>query len=101
MAEITFKKDSNDKRSFNLAAYKNDTEKIFENKTQKYCPQNKEENLRKWSHFNRSSLRCNLCLNEKLEIGLFKGNNILNRTNFKMQTCKQTYSLATRCQTLN
>ena len=32
MAEITFKKDSNDKRSFNLAAYKNDTEKIFENK---------------------------------------------------------------------
>ena len=31
-AEITFKKDSNDKRSFNLAAYKNDTEKIFENK---------------------------------------------------------------------
>ena len=28
----------------------------------------------------RSSLRCNLCLNEKLEIALFKGSNINRRT---------------------
>ena len=44
--------------------------------------------------FNRSSLRCNLCLNEKLEVALFKGNNILNRRT-ELISHKQTHSLAT------
>ena len=35
--------------------------------------------LKNCSGFNRSSLRCNLRLNEKLKIALFKGNNILDR----------------------
>ena len=38
----------------------------------------------------RSSLRCNLCLNEKLEIALFKGNNILNRRIEPISKCRHT-----------
>ena len=36
----------------------------------------------------RSPLRCNLCLNEKLEIALFKGNNILNRRIELISKCR-------------
>ena len=82
IAETTFKKRySNHKRSFNLSAYKNDTEllnKLWKIKRRNSVPQIKWKILRKCSYFNRSSLRCNLCLNEKPEIALFKGNDILN-----------------------
>ena len=80
--ETTFKKwHSNNKRSFNLAVYKNDAifSKEFWKIKQKFCLLIKSRILRKCSCFNQSSLRCNLCLNEKLEITLSKGNNILNR----------------------
>ena len=77
IAETTFKKRySNHKRSFNLAVYQNDTElskEFWKIKRRNSVPKIKWRILRKCSHFNRSSLRCNLCLNEKLEIALFKG----------------------------
>ena len=91
-AETTFKKRySNHKRSFNLPAYKNDTElskEFWKIKRRNSVPQIKWRILRKCSRFNRSSLRCNLCLNEKLEIALFKGNNILNRRTEPISKCR-------------
>ena len=92
IAETTFKKRySNHKRSFNLPAYKNDTElskEFWKIKRRNSVPQIKWRILRKCSRFNRSSLRCNLCLNEKLEIALFKGNNILNRRTELISKCR-------------
>ena len=74
IAETTFKKRySNLKKSFNLAAYKNDTElskEFWKIKRRNFVPKIKWRILRKRSRFNRSSLRCNLCLNEKLEIAI-------------------------------
>ena len=98
IAETTFKKRySNYKRSFNLPAHKNDTElskEFWKIKRRNSVPQTKSRILRKCLHFNCSSLRCNLCLNEKLEIALFKGNNIINRRT-ELISHKQTHSLAT------
>ena len=73
---------SNNKRSFNLAAYKNDTElsnEFRKIKRRNSVPQIKWRILKECSRVNRSSLRYNLCLNVKLEIALFKGNNVINR----------------------
>ena len=53
---------------------------IWKIKRRNSVPQIKWRILRKCSRFNRSSLRCNLCLNKKLEITLFKGNNILQKS---------------------
>ena len=76
IAETTFKKRySNHKRSFNLPEYKKDTElskEFWKIKRRNSVPNIKWRILRKCSRFNRSSVRCNLCLNEKLEIALFK-----------------------------
>ena len=97
IAETTFKKRySNHKRSFNLPAYKNDTElskEFWKIKRRNSVPQIKWRIMKKCSPFHRPSLRCNFCPNKKLEIALFKGNNILNRrtASFKMQTHKQTH----------
>ena len=91
-AEITFKKRySNHKRSFNLTVYKNDTElskEFWKIKRKNSVPKIKWRILKKCSRFNRSSLRCNLCLNEKLEIALFKGNNILNKRTELISKCR-------------
>ena len=92
IAETTFKKRySSHKRSFNLAVYNNDTElskEFWKIKRRNSVPEIKWRILRKSSRFHRSSLRCNLCLNEKLEIALFKGNNILNRRTELISKCK-------------
>ena len=65
-----------------LAAYKNDTElskEFWKIKRRNFVSKIKWRILRKCLRFNRLPLRCNPCLDEKLEIALFKGNNILNR----------------------
>ena len=83
IAETAFnKRYSNHKRSLNLAAYKNDTEPSKERwkiKRRNSVRLIKWRNLGKCLQSNRSSLRCNLCLKEKLEITSLKGSNILNR----------------------
>ena len=91
--ETTFKKRYSNHRSFNLPAYENDTElskEFWKIKRRNSVPQIKWRILRKCSHFNRSSLRCNLCLNEKLETALFKGNNIPNRRTVLISKCRHT-----------
>ena len=92
IVKTTFKKRySNHKRSFNLAAYKNDTElsnEFWKIKRRNSVPQLKWRILRKCSRFKRSSLGCKLCLNEKLEIALFKGNNTFNRRTKRISKCK-------------
>ena len=91
-AEITLKKkDCHHKRSVNLIAYKNDTElsKEFWNiKRRNPVLKIKWRILRKCSRFNCSWLRGNLCLNEKLQIALFKGSNILNRRTELISKCR-------------
>ena len=83
IAETIFKKRySNHKISFNLVGYKNDTElskEFWKIKLRNLVPRLKWRILKKCSRSNSSSLRCNLCLNEKPEIALFKENKILNR----------------------
>ena len=83
IAEIIFKKRyNNHKRSFNLAAYKNDaklSKEVWKIKLRNFVPKIKWRILRKCLRFNRSSLRCNICLNKKIEIALFKRNNILTK----------------------
>ena len=87
IAEITFKKIySNLRRSFNLAAYKNDTElskEFWKINRKNSVPQIKWRIVGKC--FSHSSLRCKL---EKLEIALFKGNNILNRRAELISKCR-------------
>ena len=82
---------SNHKISFNLAAHRHDTKfskEFWKIKCRNSVPKIKSRILRKSSRFNRSSLRCNLCLNEKLEIVLFKGSKILNRRTELISKCR-------------
>ena len=92
ITEATFKKRySNHKRSFNLPAYENDTEllkEFWKIKRRSSVPQIMWRILRKCSRFNRSALRCNLCLNKKLEIALLKENNILNKRADLISKCR-------------
>ena len=81
----------NHKRSFNLAAYKNDTElskEFWKIKRRNSVPKRKWRIMRQCSRFNRSSLRCNLYLNKKLEIALFNGKNILNKITELISKCR-------------
>ena len=91
IAETAFKKIySNPIRFFNLAAYKNDIElsnEFWTIKRRNSVPQIKWRILRGCSRVNRSSLRCNFCLSEKLEIALFKGNNVINRRKELISKC--------------
>ena len=89
-------KPCNLKRSSNLAAYKNDTElskEFWKIKGRNSVPQIMWRILRKCSRFHRSSLRCNLCLNEKPEIAWFKRNNILNNNEFFLYKYHITWNL--------
>ena len=92
-AETIFKKRySNHKRSFNLAACKNDTEfstKFWKIKLKNYVPQIKWRILRKCSRFKRASLGCSLYLNKKLEIALSKENNLLNKRTELISKCRR------------
>ena len=92
IAETTFKKRySNHKRSFNLAGYENDTElskDFWKRKRRNFLPKIKWRILRKCSRFNSSSLRCNLCLKEKLEIASFKENKIFDIRTELISKCR-------------
>ena len=75
IAETALKKRcTNHKRCFNLALYKNDTElsnEFWKIKRKNYAPLIEWRVLKECSRFNHLSLRCNLYLNEKLEIAFF------------------------------
>ena len=91
LAETTFKKRfANHKKSFNHERYKNETELSKEFWKQKHNNKNPKVTwriVRKCKPFSRSSLRCNLCLSEKLEIAMRK-NDLLNSRSELISKCR-------------
>ena len=91
ISEAPFKKRfANHKKSFNAAKYENETElskEYWKIKKTNFIPQLKWKIVRKCSPFNRASMKCNLCLSEKLEIALFKEDNLLNKRTELISKC--------------
>ena len=72
----------NDKKSFNHAKHKNDTElskEFWEIKKHNGTPKITWKLIRTCHSNNPNSSRCLLCLNEKYKIATYKGDNILNK----------------------
>ena len=88
----TFKKRySNHKKSFNHEKYENETELSKEHwkiKRKQFEPQVSWKILRRCSPFSRTSMKCNLCLTEKLEIALYRGKNMLNKKSELVSKCR-------------
>ena len=90
-AGTTFKKRfANHKKSFNCEKYENDTElsKAFWKMKRSYKnPKINWKILHKCKPVNRSSMRCNLCISEKLEIAL-RRENIINSRSELVSKCR-------------
>jgi predicted GIY-YIG superfamily endonuclease len=73
-AETTFKKRfANHKKSFNIEKYQNETElakEVWRLKRKNMSPCVSWETIRSCRPFNRAAKKCDLCLNEKLEIAM-------------------------------
>ena len=99
LSETAFKvRFSNHKKSFNIVNYKNDTElskEVWRIKESGDTPVITWEVVRRCLPYNLQSKRCSLCLNEKLEIAAYKGNNLLNKKNEVVSKCrhKNKYAL--------
>ena len=68
--------------SFRNEFYKNDTElskELWQIKMKNYTPKITWRIIRKCPPYNYNSRKCYLCLNEKLEIALYEGENLLNK----------------------
>ena len=82
-SETDFKRRfNNDTKSFNLEHYENDTELSKEYWTIKrnhFTPKVTWRITRKCAPFNTTKRKCDLCLNEKLEIASYKRDNLLNK----------------------
>ena len=68
--------------SFRNEFHKNDTElskELWQIKMKNYTPKITWRIIRKCPPNNYNSRRCYLCLNEKLEIALYEGKNLLNK----------------------
>ena len=89
-AETDFKhRFNNHAKSFNLEHYENDTELSKEYWTVKHkhlTPKVTWRIIRKWAPFNTAKRKCYLCLNEKLEIASYKGDNLLNKGSASVDT---------------
>ena len=89
-AETTFKlRHAN--QSFNINKYKNDTEilkEVWRIKAKNYTPKITWKIIRKCKSYNLSSNKCYLCLNEKLEIALYTGDNLLNKKSELISKCR-------------
>ena len=62
--------------------YKNDTEickELWKIMVKNYTPEKTWRIIRKCLLYNYNSRKCYLCLNEKLEIALYEGENLLNK----------------------
>ena len=73
---------SNHKKSLNLEKHKNDTQlsnKLWEIKALKEKPVLVWKIVRQYQPYNFNTKRCLLCLNEKLQIVICRGNNMLNK----------------------
>ena len=89
--ETTFKKRfSNHKKSFNLNEYKNETKlsnEIWRIKKSVYHPKVKREIVKKCVPYNPQTKHCLLFLNEKLEIAVYKEQDLLNKRNEIVSKC--------------
>jgi predicted GIY-YIG superfamily endonuclease len=92
LAETTFKKRySNHKKSFNAEKYSNETElskEVWELKNSNYTQAIKWRTIKQCAPFNRNTLKCNLCLSEKLTIALYPKENILNKRTELISKCR-------------
>ena len=100
LCETTFKtRYSNHKKSFVHIGYKKETElsnEIWRIKETGHQPFIRWEIVRKCSPYNPHTKRCLLCLNEKLEIASYTGNNLLNKRDEIISKCRHQlkYALA-------
>ena len=81
---------NNHTKSFNLEQYKNDTELSKEYWTIKrnhFTPRVTWGIMRKCTPFNTTKRKCYLCLNEKIEIASYKGENLLNKRSELINKC--------------
>ena len=77
--------------SFRNDLYKNDTElskELWQIKMKNYTPEITWRIIRKCLPYNYNSRKCDLCLNEKLEIALYKGQNLLNKKTELICKCR-------------
>ena len=78
-------------KSFNLEHYEKDTELSKEYSTIKhnhFTPKFTWRIVRKCAPFNTTKRKCYLCLNEKLEIAPYKGDNLLNERSELIKKCR-------------
>ena len=90
-AETTFKKRfANHKKSFNYEKYENNTElskAFWKMKRMNKNPKITWKILHKCRPVNRNSMRCNLCISEKLEIAL-RSENVINARSELVSKCR-------------
>ena len=92
ISETPFKKRfANHQKSFKIEKYKHETElskEVWEIKRRNYIPKVNWKIIKRCISYNRAIQKCNLCLNEKLEIILYKGNNLLNSRSELISKCR-------------
>ena len=92
IAEESFKgRLYNHNLSFRNDLYKNNTElskELWQTKMKNYTPEITWRIIRKCLPYNYNSRKCDLCLNEKLEIALYKGQNLLNKKTELISKCR-------------
>ena len=82
---------SNHQRSFKFLKYKTDTElssEVWKMKSSGQTPVITWKIVRRCSPYNPNSKRCYLCLNEKMEIATYRGNNLLNKKTELISKCR-------------
>ena len=71
--------------------HRTDTElskELWQIKMKNYTPEITWRIIRKCLPYNYSSRKCDLCLNEKLETALYKGENLLNKKTELISKCR-------------
>ena len=82
---------SNHKKSFNHEKHKNDTQlsnELWNIKASKEEPVLVWKILGQYQPYNVNTKRCLLCLNEKLQIAIYRGNNMLNKRTEIISKCR-------------
>ena len=91
-AETTFKiRFGNHKKTFKYLKYENDTElskELWKIKKNGYIPKISWSIHKKCLPYNFNTKRCHLCLNEKLEIATYPGNDLLNKRSELISKCR-------------
>ena len=100
ISETKFKtRYSNHKKSCNHEKHKNDTQlsnKLWKIKASKEEPVLVWKMLGQYQPYNVNTKRCLLCLNEKLQIAIYRRNNMLNKRTEIISKCRyrNKYALA-------